>query len=109
MEPEARGVERQLEESRALAKQMENFRKMGSTPDKLRVLKDLTELIPDNTWLFNLRLSRQNLDISGISKSASDLIPRLEKSGWLTKTEFASPIVTDANKQEHFKIKADFK
>ncbi len=109
LEPEARAVERQLEESRALAKQMENFRKMGSTPDKLRVLKDLTELIPDNTWLFNLRLSRQNLDISGISKSASDLIPRLEQSGWLTKTEFASPIVTDANKQEHFKIKADFK
>jgi general secretion pathway protein L len=109
LEPEARAVERQLEESRALAKQMENFRKMGSTPDKLRVLKDLTKLIPDNTWLFNLRLSRQNLDISGISKSASDLIPLLEKSGWLTKTEFASPIVTDATKQEHFKIKADFK
>ena len=109
LEPEARAVERQLEESRTLAKQMENFRKMGSTPDKLRVLKDLTELIPDNTWLFNLRLSRQSLDISGISKSASDLIPRLEKSGWLTKTEFASPIVTDATKQEHFKIKADFK
>ena len=98
-----------LVRARALAKQMENFHKMGSTPDKLRVLKDLTQLIPDNTWLFNLRLSRQNLDISGMSKSASDLIPLLEKSGWLTKTEFASPIVTDANKQEHFKIKADFK
>jgi general secretion pathway protein L len=109
VEPEARQVERQLEESRALAKQLENFRKIGSTPDKLKILKDLTELIPDNTWLFNLRLSRQNLDISGMSKSASDLIPLLEKSGWLTKTEFASPIVTDANKQEHFKIKSDFK
>ena len=109
LEPEARQVEKQLEESRVLAKQLENFRKMGSTPDKLQILKDLTELIPDNTWLFNLRLSRQNLDISGMSKSASDLIPLLEKSGWLTKTEFASPIVTDANKQEHFKIKADFK
>ncbi|MCX5889981.1 MAG: PilN domain-containing protein [Deltaproteobacteria bacterium] len=109
LESEARQVERQLEESRTLAKQMENFHKMGSTPDKLRILKDLTQLIPDNTWLFNLRLSRQNLDISGMSKSASDLIPLLEKSGWLTKTEFASPIVTDANKQEHFKIKADFK
>ncbi len=109
VEPEARQVEAQLKESQALAKQLENFKKMGSTPDKLRILKDLTELIPDNTWLFNLRLTRQNLDISGMSKSASDLIPLLEKSGWLTKTEFASPIVTDASKQEHFKIKADFK
>jgi general secretion pathway protein L len=109
LEPDARQVERQLEESRALAKQLQNFQKMGSTPDKLKILKDLTELIPDNTWLFNLRLSRQNLDISGISKSASDLIPLLDKSGWLTKTEFASPVVTDANKQDHFKIKADYK
>ncbi len=109
LEPEARQVEGQLEESRVLAKQMESFRKMGSTPDKLKIIKDLTELIPDNTWLFNLRLGRQDLDISGMSRSASDLIPLLEKSGWLTKTEFASPIVTDANKQEHFKIKAELR
>ena len=107
--PEAKQVERQLEESRALAKQMESLRKVGQSPDKLRVLKDLTTLIPDNTWLFNLRLSKQTLDISGMSRSASDLIPLLEKSGWLQKTEFASPIVTDANKLEHFKIKAEIK
>lgn len=107
--PEAKQVEAQLEESRALAKQMGSLRKVGQSPDKLRVLKDLTTLIPDNTWLFNLRLSKLTLDISGMSRSASDLIPLLEKSGWLKKTEFASPIVTDANKLEHFKIKAEIK
>jgi general secretion pathway protein L len=107
--PEAKQVESQLEESRALAKQMENLRKVSQSPDKLKVLKDLTTLIPDNTWLFNLHLSKQTLDISGMSRSASDLIPLLEKSGWLQKTEFASPIVTDANKLEHFKIKAEIK
>jgi general secretion pathway protein L len=106
---EAKQVEGQLEESRALAKQIESLRKVGQSPDKLKVLKDLTTIIPDNTWLFNLRLSKQTLDISGMSKSASDLIPLLEKSGWLQKTEFASPIVADANKLEHFKIKAEIK
>lgn len=107
--PEARQVERQLEESRALARQIDSLRMIGQSPDKLKILKDLTQLIPENTWLFNLRLSKQNLDISGMSKSASDLIPLLEKSGWLQKTEFASPIVTDASKLEHFKIKAEIK
>jgi len=107
--PQAKQVEGQLQESRALAKQMESLRKVGQSPDKLRVLKDLTTLIPDNTWLFNLHLIKQTLDISGMSRSASDLIPLLEKSGWLQKTEFASPIVTDANKLEHFKIKAEIK
>lgn len=107
--PDVRQVEKQLEEARALAKQMQNLRRLEQAPNKLNVLKDLTQLIPDHTWLFNLRISQQNLEMGGMSKSAADLIPLLEKSGWLTKTEFASPIVTDANKLEHFKIKAEIK
>jgi len=107
--PDARLVEKQMEESRALAKQLENLRRLEKSPDKLSVLKDLTQLIPDHTWLFNLRISQQNLEIGGMSRSAADLIPLLEKSGWLKKTEFASPIVTDASKLEHFKIKAEIK
>jgi len=107
--PEARQVEGQLEESRGLAKQLQSFQRMEQAPNKLRILKQLTQLIPDHTWLFHLRISQQTLEISGMSKSAADLIPLLEKSGWLTKTEFASPIVTDASKFEHFKIKAEIK
>ena len=107
--PQARQVEKQLEESRSLAKQIESLGKIGQSPDKLRILMDLTQLIPENTWLFNLKLSKQNLDISGMSKSASEMIPLLEKSGFLTKTGFASPVVTDASKFEHFKIKAELK
>jgi Tfp pilus assembly protein PilN len=106
---EAKKVESLLQESRALAKQMESLRKIGQSPDKLIILKELTQLIPDNTWLFNLRLSKQYVNLSGMSSSASELIPMLDKSGLLNKTEFASPIVTDANKLEHFKIKAEFK
>jgi Tfp pilus assembly protein PilN len=107
--PQAKAVEKQLDESRALAKQIESLGKIGQSPDKLKILKDLTQIIPVNTWLFNLKLSKQTLDIGGMSKSASELIPLLDKSGWLKKTEFASPIVTDASKFEHFKIKAELK
>ena len=107
--PEAQKVEGLLKESRALANQMASLRKIGNSPDKLKILNDLTRLIPDNTWLFNLRISKQYLEMDGMSKSASDLIPLLDKSGWLNKTEFASPIVTDANKLEHFKIKGESK
>jgi general secretion pathway protein L len=106
---DARLAEKQIEEGRALAKQLENLRRLQKSPDKLVVLKDLTQLIPDHTWLFTLRISQQNLEIGGLSRSAADLIPLLEKSGWLKKTEFASPIVTDASKLEHFKIKAEIK
>jgi general secretion pathway protein L len=105
---EANEVEGLLKESRALAKQMESLHKIAESPDKLAILKELTQLIPTNTWLFNLRLSKQHVNLSGMSSAASDLIPLLDKSGLLKKTEFASPIVTDANKLEHFKIKAEF-
>ena len=105
---EANEVEGLLKESRALAKQMESLHKIAESPDKLAILKELTQLIPTNTWLFNLRLSKQYVNLSGMSSDASDLIPLLDKSGLLKKTEFASPIVTDANKFEHFKIKAEF-
>jgi len=105
---EAKEVEGLLKESRALAKQIESLHKIAQSPDKLAILKELTQLIPTNTWLFNLRLSKQYVNLSGMSSAASDLIPLLDKSGLLKKTEFASPIVTDANKLEHFKIKEEF-
>lgn len=105
---EAKEVEGLLKESQALARQMESLHKIAQSPDKLAIIKELTELIPTNTWLFNLRLSKQYVNLSGMSTAASDLIPLLDKSGLLKKTEFASPIVTDANKLEHFKIKAEF-
>ena len=107
LSPEAKKVEGLLQESRALAKQMESLRKIGQSPNKLKVLKDLTQLIPDNTWLSSLQLSKQYVNLGGTSTAASELIPLLDKSG-LKKTEFASPTVTDASKLEHFKIKAEF-
>jgi general secretion pathway protein L len=109
LSPEAKKVESLLQESRGLASQMENLRKIGNSPDKLKILLDLTRLVPDNTWIINLSLSKQYLDMDGMSHSASDLIPLLDKSGWLKKAEFASPIVTDANKLEHFRIKGESK
>ncbi len=107
--PEAQQVEGLMKETRNLANQMASLRKIGNSPDKLKILNDLTRLIPDNTWLFNLKLNKQQLEMDGMSKSASDLIPLLDKSGWLDKAAFASPIVTDANKLEHFKIKGETK
>ncbi len=105
---EVRSVENLLQEGRALAKQMESLRTIAQSPDKLTILLKLTQLIPSNTWLLNLRLSKQYAELSGMSKAASDLIPLLDKSKLLKKPEFTSPIVTDANKLDHFKIKAEF-
>jgi Tfp pilus assembly protein PilN len=107
--PEVQEIERQIQERLSAEKQTASFQRLEQSPHKLEILKRLTEMIPQHTWLTQLRISQQTLEISGVSKAAADLIPILEKSGWLTKTEFVSPILTDANKLEHFKIKAEIK
>jgi Tfp pilus assembly protein PilN len=108
--PEAKQVAEQMAESQAMAQQLQSFRlRLDQYPNKLGILTELTKIIPEHTWLFHLQISQQHLEISGTSDSAADLIPKLEQSGLLTQTEFVSPIVTDANGREHFKIKAEIK
>ncbi len=108
--PEVTEVEKQLTESRTLAGQLKEIRgRVEQAPSKLVLLRELSRLIPEHTWLFNLRVDQRQVEMSGVSRSATGLIPILEKSGWFTKTEFASPINTDASGNEHFKIKAEVK
>ena len=108
--PEVKKVEKQLTESRALAEQLKNLRgRLDQTPGKLLIMRELSRLIPEHTWLYQMRFSQRQVELSGLSRGATGLIPTLEKSGWFTKTEFASPITTDASGNENFKIKAEIK
>lgn len=108
--PEVREVEKQLSEAQNLVKQYHELkRRVEQYPGALPILRDLTQIIPEHTHLFSFRLSKGQVELSGKSASASDLISILEKSGRFTRTEFISPIVTDETGSEIFKIKADIK
>lgn len=108
--PETEKIEREWKNVRELAQKLNEFQKQQQQyPKRLTILKGLTEILPKHTWLYQLRLSQKNLEISGESQSAAELIPLLEQSGWLAHTEFASPIITDAQKNETFKIKSEVK
>lgn len=108
--PSVKEVENQLAGAQNLAKQYQDIqRRVEQYPGALLVLRELTQIIPEHTHLFSLRLSKGQIELSGKSSSASDLINLLEKSGRFTKTEFVSPIVSDETGSEIFKIKADIK
>jgi hypothetical protein len=49
------------------------------------------------------------LEISGVSKSAADLIHLLDKSGIFLKTQFSSSIITSDSGNEKFTIRAELK
>ncbi len=72
----------------------------------IRTVKELTAVIPQSAWLTGLEFSGDSVRIEGYAASASGLIPRLERSGYFRKAEFASPTLRDAKtKSDHFIIK----
>jgi general secretion pathway protein L len=71
----------------------------------LEVLVELTHLTPDDTYLSSVQFTGAQVQIIGISSSASGLIGRFEKSQLFHKAEFQSPVTADqATGREHFVI-----
>jgi general secretion pathway protein L len=103
-------VKQQRAEAQAISRQLQDlYGGKGPAASKLQILTLLTQSIPDHTWLYSLRLSAKQLEISGMSKSAADLIQLLDKSKLFSKTQFSSPIVNDASGNENFTIQAELK
>ncbi len=104
-----------------LQKQRDDYRKEMAELDQIRsgeiskgeLLEELTRLLPDTTWIWNLKYNGKEIELSGFADSASDLIPLLDRSPLLEKVEFLAPVTKemqmrgDGNKEkERFKIKA---
>ena len=104
-----------------LQKQRGDYRKEMAELDQIRlgeiskgeVLDELTRILPDTTWIWNLKYTGKEIELSGFADSASDLIPILDRSPLFEKVEFLAPVTKemqmrgDGNKEkERFKIKA---
>lgn len=71
-------------------------------------LKELTQIIPKDSWLTRLRISENQINIEGYAPSATLLVPKLEASGYFKKVEFASPTYRDPKlNQDRFQIKME--
>jgi Tfp pilus assembly protein PilN len=75
----------------------------------LRLLEQLTKLLPDGTWLQQLQINGDTVEIYGNSNRAADLVPPLENSPYFTQVEFTSPITRDNQNKEVFRIRMRLK
>src|SRR5919106_563368 len=82
-------IERVLEESRFA------FQRRREAPTVLEVLNELTERLPDETWLIELQLQASEVQISGYSPAASALIGLIEGSSLFQNVRFRSPVTQD--------------
>jgi len=76
---------------------------------KLHTLQQLTKLLPNGTWLQELDISEDTVDINGFSSRAADLPPPLENSPYFTQVEFTAPITRDNQNREIFRIRMRLK
>jgi Tfp pilus assembly protein PilN len=73
----------------------------------LRVLDELTKIVPNNAYLSNLRYRNRILEIQGNAENASALIPILERSPLLENVGFNAPSNRGRDNRETFSLKAD--
>lgn len=66
-----------------------------SRPVTLNLLKEMTRVLPANTWLSRIRFTESTVEIEGYAASATEILPKLEASGYFKKVEFASPTSRD--------------
>jgi len=110
LEVSAQQIRRQDQESSSLearAAVLESAR--AATWQKLHLLQQITKLLPDGTWLQQLNISQDTVEISGYSNRAADLVPPLENSPDFTQVEFTAPITRDNQNREVFRIRMRLK
>ena len=79
-----------------------------SRPLTLNLLTEMTRVLPANTWLSRIRFTESTVEIEGYAASATELLPKLEASGYFKKVEFASPTSRDVRlNADRFSIKME--
>ncbi len=104
--PEVRAVERVLRELEGKRQLLATVATIEATAIRpLPVLRELTEVLPNDAWLTMLSFDAKGVELTGQASQASLLIPLLENSPRLERAEFASP-VTRGRDKEQFRIRA---
>ena len=73
----------------------------------LRVLEELSRIIPTSAYLSILRYREGSVELRGSAENASSLIPLLERSRLLKNVGFSAPTNRGRDNRETFSLKAE--
>jgi Tfp pilus assembly PilM family ATPase len=65
-------------------------------PTKLPLLVELSQIIPKNTWIKKIQFRNKKIELNGVSKNASQLLPIIEKSSHFRGTHFVGTITNES-------------
>jgi general secretion pathway protein L len=85
-------------------------RRKYETPASVIVLEALSQLLPDHSYVTELHLAGNKLQISGITRDAPSLIPLIEQSQHFTRATFYAPTTrapSDPGERFHIEMKVE--
>ena len=106
VEPQVRQVHRDEDESKVTRDRLKIL-VQGDQRKVSVLLRELTEVIPEDAYLSTFRLRNDRVELEGFARSASDLVPLLEKSKHFRNAQFTSPVTKVQNNQERFSLNAE--
>lgn len=62
----------------------------------IEVIRELTHLLPDTSWIFQMRVTGDEVQIYGYSTAAAELLERFEETQVFDDAQFRSPVTLDA-------------
>ena len=91
------------------ARSMLEQRKHAS-PSSVMVLDALSQILPDNTYVSELRIEKEKLQIVGMTQDAPSLVKLIEQSPHFTRATFFAPTTRSASDPgERFHVEARIK
>jgi len=69
---------------------------LTARPPAIRVLDELSRIIPDGTWLVDLQVSGETVSLKGYSQEPAGVIAVLEASPLFHDARFVSPVIPDS-------------
>ena len=104
----AKLIETQLNESIEAANFLGNLKQ--STPSRVQMLAELTQKIPENTYLSRLVIDDEKIEIVGQSENSNALVPILNQSSLWFEPQFIGNMTIDPRtNMEKFTIKSELK
>ena len=108
LEPSVDAVRRDEEQLQRARKEESFFAQYDQRKGEiLRVLDELSKIVPNNAYLSNLRYRNGALEMQGSAENASTLIPLLERSPVFENVGFNAPSNRGRDNRETFSLKAD--
>ena len=103
LEPTMRTVHRNEEDAKAINEKL-RILTQGDRRRIALILKELSEVVPKDAYLTTFRFRSGKVELEGFAKSASDLVPMLERSPYFKNAQFTSPVTKVQDNQERFSL-----